>query len=1500
METNRYRLILSGNNFYREIEISPDIQMLRIGTGIESDVRLNKEHFFEEFELVLTKKENWAIICSDNLYLSQGDARKLLTMELSHGGNASICYQSTGIELFNIELLIDFDYEKKKYDLAIDLSNQASVKIGGANGCNIRVKDDYIGVDSISINRTEKGYVVIDGNTKYGLRVNGIRISEPTLLEENDFISIAAFGMCIKGNDLYCDKDKIQELVSVNGHSVELSKNELEYPLFNRNPRIKTVVPEEKIEILDPPTEPKKPENNIVIQLMPAVIMLAVTVIFRGLMKSSGGAYVWISVISMSLGLTTSVVSIITSRKKYKTETKERTEKYLNYIDEKKIFIEECRNTEESILNNTYYSAKKEIEIVRDFSPKLFDRNVDDDDYLVIRLGNGKKEAKRELNIQKQERFNSTDELMSIPKSLEAQYKDVHNVPITLDLKKNNAVGIVGKRQDLYNFIKVLSVDLAVRHYYLDMQLFYLLDETDIKQFSWLRKFPHVRNEDLKMRNIVCDVDSKNILFDYLYKVFSYREANKITYPNIVVFVYRDNGIKNHPISKYINIANSVGVSFVFLEEYHELLPNGCDSVIQLEETRGIVTNTEDQIDVTRFDYELVTDEEAEFIATKLSPVYCEEVSLEGTLTKNISLFELMGIFNVEDINLQKNWAESEVYRSMAAPLGVKSKNQIVSLDLNEKKHGPHGLVAGTTGSGKSEILQSYILSMATRFHPYEVGFVIIDFKGGGMVNQFRNLPHLIGAITNIDGNEINRSLKSIKAELLKRQTLFAQADVNQIDKYIKLYKESNGTMTPLPHLILIVDEFAELKADQPEFMKELISAARIGRSLGVHLILATQKPTGVVDAQIWSNSKFKLCLKVQSKEDSNEVLKTPLAAEIKEPGRAYLQVGNNEIFELFQSAYSGAPAVMVEDQNKKSFVINQLDFSGKRTEVYHTKKQVDEGAKVLTQLDAIVGYIADYCEENDIKRLNSICMPPLPEVLDYHVTSRIDDPEIHTTIGLLDDPDHQDQHMFDWTLTGQNVMILGSAQTGKTNVLQVIIRDLAEKYTPAEVNMYIIDFSSMILRNFSGLKHVGGVVCTNDDEKLKNFFKMMSEESERRKKIFADLGVSSFKAYKEAGKEDLPQIVVFIDNLTALKELYLDNNDYLLLLLRDSTAVGITFIVANAQSAGIGYKYLSNFESRLALFCNNSTEYGVLFEGCREKLPNVSGRSLVQVNKKMFQMQLYLAFEGEKEIERVRAIEQFVEDTNAKYDAYRAKRIPEMPRDLTLTYVNSNLKEYMSNDKVIIGIDYETLLPRTWDLSNGGILCVSGQDELGRKQFNRYLLKTITDGAIGATNVYIVDNEAKDFADFETSAAIEVYNDSAVGATEIIREIKDTLESRTDSDSSQPWIVLVLNNDTAIAEISGDNDVAAIMNDIITKYKKRRVFVFMPNIENDKIAFNAPAVMKLVKNSKEYIMFEDATDIKLMDVSSMVVKRNSKPLDCNDAFLLNDKGLARLKTVRE
>lgn len=1062
------------------------------------------------------------------------------------------------------------------------------------------------------------------------------------------------------------------------------------------------------------------------------------------------------------------------------------------------------------------------------------------------------------------------------------------------------------ERENLYNMLKVITVDLAVRQYYLDLKIFYIIDEENADNFRWLRMLPHIKNEVLNSRNIVCDTNSKNILFEYLYKELSHREAEKISYPDIVIFVYNDMGIKRHPISRYIEKASSVGVTFIFFEEYRELLSMGCSDIIILKDgNHGEVVAANNNTNCTKFSYETLSDSDAEFIVNKLAPIYCEEVSLEGSLTKKITLYELLKIMNVEDIDLEKNWSKSQVYKTMAAPLGVKSKNEIVFLDLNEKKHGPHGLVAGTTGSGKSEILQSYILSMSTLFHPYEVGFVIIDFKGGGMVNQFKNLPHLIGAITNIDGREINRSLLSIKAELRKRQELFAKYEVNHIDAYIKLYKKGL-TDIPLPHLILIVDEFAELKMDQPEFMKELISAARIGRSLGVHLILATQKPSGVVDAQIWSNSKFKLCLKVQNKEDSNEVLKTPVASEIKEPGRAYLQVGNNEIFELFQSAYSGAPASYDDTLQQKSFTISSVDLSGKHTPVFVKKIEKSSDEKE-TQLTAISNYIAKYCMSKGIKKLPGICLPPLLENIDFEKTSKIHN-DIQTVIplGIYDDPDNQYQGEATLNLLTGNTVIIGSSQYGKTNLLQLIIRAIAVNYSPKEVNIYVLDFASMALNVFNGLNHVGGVILASEDEKMKNFMRMMRNEIKERKEIFSKLGITSFASYREAGNNDIPHIVIMVDNFLALKELYPDYEDDIINICREGVAIGINLIITSIQTNGISYKYMSNFAHRICLYCNQGDEYSSVFDKCRMSPKNVPGRALYEIDKVIYELQTYRAFEGDKEIERVEKIKEFILEVNEMYGKNVARKIPEVPQVLDMTYTKENYKN-IGKYKVPIGIDYDDVEFVSLDLLNAVTVGITGRSGFGKTNLAMLLIQYLQNNVFEfESKVYIVDDYEKQFESVSDYGVVERYTIDTLDFESILTVTEEELQYRLNmvkengitSLEDEPLIVFIIQNNDIFATDGISKNALDIYKRILKTYKNMKVLFVFTNIENAPIAYGATEMLKTIKDLNYLFVMDDLINLKVMDINAATIRKYKKPINLGDAYMITQKEIRKHKII--
>lgn len=1507
----RYKLLISNHNLYKEIELLPENQSVHIGTGTECEVRLYRDLFFEPVEIIMNQKNGeWNIFCSENLYLDAGDVRKLLTKKLNHGDVFKVRYQDSDYEVFTAEFLIDFDAFQQNYECAIDISGQSGISIGNRESNDISMHSEYALGDNIILQKADGFYTLKILQTTYGVYKNGCHIGGDTVICQNDFFAVADCSFYLKGNILYATNAEHLNIKGLPWKLLKESESSLVYPCFNRSTHPEMELSQEPIQILDPPPKPGKAENSLLASLLPSLAMIALIIIIRGFMSNSSNmTYILFSVCSMSLGIVTSIATFIRNKKKYRQELENRRTDYMQYIQRKKEEITVARETEAKQLNQEFPNEKESLALAFSFSGNLFDRSMESRNFLRVRLGSGTADAARKITYSVKEHIIPEDDLEKLPGEIAKQFQMVENVPVFCDLIKAHNIGIVGSENERYEILKAMVLDLCAHHYNKEVKTFFVFDEKRKEQMKWVRWLPHVQNEQSGVRNIICDDMSRTAQFEYLYKELSRRAAMEDQMPAqwIIVFIIDPMGILQHPVSKFLHTAHEYHVHFVSFAEYPEQLPMYCGQIVETgRKSTAILTDTENS-KKTLFTYSTVLEGEIQDFALKLAPVFCKEIELESSLTRNISFFQMLGIFSIDDLDPGIRWKSEDICKTMAAPLGVNSRNEVVCLDLHEKAHGPHGLVAGTTGSGKSELLQTYILSMALQFSPYEVSFLLIDFKGGGMANQFRKLPHLAGTITDIDGAGINRSLLSIRAELDQRKEYFAQAEVNSINEYIRKYR-AGEIKRPLPHLIIIVDEFAELKAEQPEFMKELISASRIGRSLGVHLILATQKPAGQVSDQIWSNSRFKLCLKVQSQADSNEVIKSPVAAEIVEPGRAYFQVGNNEIFELIQSAYSGAPEKQSSDEiNGKEFQICRVDPAGRHTVIFEQKRRKEEG-NTRNQLDVVVDFVKTYCEKHQVEKLPAICLPPLPDCLDYPSDMPAASQaavELKADIGMFDAPGNQYQGTAGICISGKNTVIIGSSQYGKTNLLQTVIRSLASVYTPEDVNIYVLDFGSMFLKNYENLPHVGGVVCAADDEKLRNLFKMLNAEMVKRKDRLMEAGVSSLSAYREAGFRDIPYIVILVDNFTALKETYLSDEDPLLILCRDGSSVGINVIIANSQTSGFGYRYFSTMSNHIAFHCNDSDEINSIFGYCKERPAMIPGRCLMDIDKTVYHAQAWRSFDGVREVDRSANVKAFVEKQKLRCGGAAAKQIPAVPEYLTMKQVYEFAPSVRPENAFAIALDYEKIESVALPFHTQFMAATLGERDEMHVKFVTLLMQDIQHYMFEReAEVYLIDSVSRTFRKYEDMPYMKQYTTHPEALSEIVDSLRDELQQRYDLLESQgevalaryPLELVIVNNRRAMDMLSAARESMRNFDYISQNLRQMKVmFVF---VDVDNVSVTSSDLLKRIRDEQKAFIFEPLKNVKLFNNISIQMKNRSILPGRSDAYYMNRDAMLRVKLV--
>ncbi len=1216
--------------------------------------------------------------------------------------------------------------------------------IGNTNQTNCIYRCEYINNLLIQIHLLN-GQIILENNNN-----NIIYINDKVLTNQKHFIrtgdKLNIYGLKIRflpnlliinnpGNRLTINEQNasIQTYFLAPGEppkNIEFKDEELykKDDYFQKSPRIRRIIETKKIKLSPPP----KPEGNQELPLLLTIgpmltmgVMSIVTVIDtmnklrtgKTTMEESWPQLITSGVMLISMLLWPLLTKFYNDRMQ-KTRRKEVVKKYGKYLEEKKQELTNESKLQKEILIENLITVESCLNIIQNRNMNFWDKRIDQNDFLIVRIGVGNELLDVKVEYPEEGFTIEEDELRKKADEMVEEFKYIENVPIGYSLYDNKVTAIMGNLVKGVNFVNNIILQLVTFYSYEDLKLVVFTNEKNEKNWEYIKYLNHNFTNSKNFRFFSSTIDSSKMVAEVLNAEVNNREEfadgeRKSPFkPYYLIIIDDYDRVKRYEfIKKVTETDNNLGFSLLIIEDRLSKLPSKCNNFISLGEKKsGVLKNSYERQEQIAFSDEINYTVNMMEVAKKTSNVPIEFENGLQQLPDAITFLEMEKVGKVEQLNILNRWNTNDSTQSLKAEVGVDEQGDLMYLDLHEKFHGPHGLIAGMTGSGKSEFIITYILSMAINYSPDDIAFILIDYKGGGLAFAFENktsgivLPHLAGTITNLDKAEMDRTLVSIDSEIKRRQQIFNTARDNlgestiDIYKYQKYFKEGK-LKEPVPHLFIICDEFAELKSQQPEFMENLISVARIGRSLGVHLILATQKPSGVVNDQIWSNTKFRVCLKVQDESDSKEMLKRPEAASLKQTGRFYLQVGFDEYFALGQSGWCGAkyyPSDKITKQVDKS--INFIDDCGRFIKSIQagTNKNVESQGE---QLAAIMNSIIDVSNKVG-KKARKLWLDNIPNIIleeniknKYNVTAT--PYNVEAVIGEYDAPERQEQGIVKYNFTEDgNTTIYGLDGSEREMLLEAIIYSAAKEHTAEEINFYIIDYGSESLRKFEKLPQVGGIVFTGEDEKYNNLLKLIKEELQKRKKLFVNYG-GEYKNYIKNSKEKLPVKVIIFNNYDSIYEANEDLYDDLPELVRDSERYGIIYIFTTSSINSIHSKVQQSLSNIYSFQLKDPSDYQEAF-GVRTKTTprDIEGRGL-------FKMDGVHEFQTVRITSDEERINDFILDfvnNQKEINTTEAEKIPQLPEQIKLDNVNEKISTIKN---VPIGIKKKDLEIATLDLTN-------------------------------------------------------------------------------------------------------------------------------------------------------------------------------------------------------
>ena len=1290
-----------------------------------------------------------------------------------------------------------FDETYKTY--SIEEYKNKEITIGNSS-CDI----SYNSINISKLHATityNNGFII---NPKGIVYLNNLLINNPSLLENGDVIFLMGLKiiLVIKENKAYLkinnpnNKVTVRFVSTVSDNSADTPYEEPEEELdialytdddnFHKKPRFLREVSEYETSIDSPPGNQTNEERPWLLTVGPMLTMSMMSIVsaitaFSNMSSSNASLSSTLPSLLVSGAMLCGTLLWPAITREYEKRKREKNErlrqlKYKKYIDGKRAEIQEEITKQRNITIDNYPSNIECQNIILSKMTRLWERRIGDNDFLTVNLGIGNTDMKINIKYPEEHFSMVEDDLLDLARKLGEEPKLIQNVSIPLSIYENNILGIVGNKYQTSSYMSQLFLQIMAFHSYDDLKIVMLTNKDKEHNWEFVKILPHNFSSDKTIRFFGENNDDYKEIFYYLEKELSIRDdkenKDKTFKPYYLIVTDNFKSVRNFDfIKKILNREENPGFSLIVLTEKITNIPDQCKSFVNIYQEKAELYQSKVNNKTIVFNIDSKNVYRYYDCAKELANIHIDEdLDGEGQLPQKIGFLQMYDVGKIEQLNAPNRWVKNNPILTLAAPVGVGRSNEKIVLDLHEKYHGPHGLIAGMTGSGKSEFIITYIVSMAINYHPYEVQFILIDYKGGGLAGAFENsniglkLPHLVGTITNLDTNEIKRSLASIESELKRRQKLFNIAREKSGESTIDIYKYQqmyrDGMIDePISHLFIISDEFAELKTQEPEFMSQLISTARIGRSLGVHLILATQKPSGVVDPQIWSNTRFRVCLRVQEKSDSTEVIKRPDAALLKQTGRFYFQVGFDEIFVLGQAAWCGGQYFPSESIRKElNTSVDFIDNIATVIKSVETKKQIDTGPSQGEELINIVKYLSNIAKEENIKT-RPLWLEKIPECI--YVNNLIrkynygkQNFNINPVIGEFDVPSMQQQFLLTLPITSEgNALVFGTAGSGKENFITTMLYSSMIAYSPEEVNYYIIDFGSESLNAFNKAPIVGDILHIDDEEKIANLYKMLFSIIDTRKKLFSDYN-GDYMTYNRKSGSSVPNIIVIINNFESYQETYEKYDDNLTVLSRDGSKYGLNFVLTVSTPNGLRFKLKQNFNQEFVLQQNSDDDYTTILGNVHRTYPSkLFGRGIIK-KEDIYEFQTALVCEKDSISDYIREL------CNKQSEAVttKAKKVPILPD--VVTY--DDIKDELGKDKnIIIGIAKEDLSIVKYDFRKTLINLITALDINSTYDFikpfiNQLLYLNNSNVTVVNTADYVIDEEYNKYiqninSDFDT-----------------------------------------------------------------------------------------------------------------------------------------------------